>query len=287
MRSSFLRMAFCRRGKTRVSPVKLLIAVLIIGAAVAAFFPLFWTFMTSLKNRFDISAYPPLFIFKPTLENYKTVFLTDNFLLYFTNSLIVGSCSTVISLIVGSLAAYSMSRYGTGGKKISLAILFIRMLPPVAILLPVYLMMRTIHLVGTYYALIIMYSLGSIPYVVWLMKGFFDEIPRSVDEAALMDGCSPWGVYWKVVVPVALPGFLATAMFCFIVSWNEFLWALVLTNPSTRTIPVAVAGYISDREILWGPMAAAAMISSVPIIVFTLLIQKNLIRGLSYGGMKQ
>lgn len=286
MSSSIFSVASGQRGKLKISSTKVLIVVLIIGATVTASFPPFWTFLTSLKNRFDISAYPPLFVFKPTLENYKTVFINDNFLLYFINSLIVGLCSTVISLVIGSLTAYSMSRYNTGGKKISLAILFVRMLPPVAILLPVYLMMRTLRLVGTYYALVIMYSLGSVPYVVWLMKGFFDEIPRSVDEAALMDGCSPWGVYWKVIMPVAIPGLLATGIFCFIIAWNEFLWALVLTNPNTRTIPVAAAGYISDREILWGPMAAAAIIASVPIIIFTLLIQKNLIRGLSYGGMK-
>ena len=286
MRSSILRIASRQRGKPKISPIKVFISVLVIGAVVAASFPICWTVLTSLKNRFDIFAYPPLLIFKPTLENYKTVFLNDKFLRYFINSLVVGLCSTVISLVIGSLAAYSMSRYKTGGKKFSLAILFIRMLPPVAILLPVYLMMRALRLVGTYYALISIYTLGSIPYAVWLMKGFFDEIPRSVDEAALIDGCSPWGVYWKIIMPVAMSGLLATGIFCFIIAWNEFLWALVLTNPGTRTIPVAAAAYISDREILWGPMAAAATIASLPIIVFTLLIQKNLIRGLSYGGIK-
>lgn len=272
--------------KKRFSLSKKLLNLILIIVTVVVLFPIFWTLLTSLKDRLDIACYPPLLLFKPTLESYKQVFFRDNFIQYFINSLVIGVSSTLISLGMGSLTAYSMSRYKTGGKNFSFWVLSMRMLPPIAIILPVYILMSTLRWLGTYQALVAMHVLLNLPFAVWLMKGFFDEIPTAVDEAALIDGCSPWSVYWRIVIPIAMPGLLATAIFCLITSWNEFLFALLLSGIKTKTLPVATAGYITDREICWGPMATVAITASAPIILFMVLIQKHLVRGLSYGAIK-
>jgi multiple sugar transport system permease protein len=179
-----------------------------------------------------------------------------------------------------------MTRYRVGGDFLPFWVLSIRMFPPIAIILPIYVIMRKLHLLDTYYAVIIMHTLVNLPFVVWLMSGFFREIPDEIDEAAVIDGCSIWSAYFKVIIPVVKPGLFATAVFCLITSWNEFLFALVLSGRNVTTLPVATAFYVTDRDILWGPMAAVGVTASIPIIVFTILIQKHLVRGLTYGAVK-
>ncbi|MEI6158134.1 MAG: carbohydrate ABC transporter permease, partial [Atribacterota bacterium] len=158
--------------------------------------------------------------------------------------------------------------------------------PPIAIILPIYILMQRIHLIDTYASIIIMHILFNLPFAVWLMSGFFREVPVEIDEAAMLDGCSVFGAFFRILLPVVVPGMLATTVFCLITSWNEFLFALILSGRHVKTLPVAAAFYVTDRDILWGPMAAVAVIASIPIIIFTFLIQKHLVRGLSYGAIK-
>jgi multiple sugar transport system permease protein len=262
------------------------IDIVMIAAIIVVIAPLLWVLATSFKGRFDIAAKPLKFLFQPTLENYGTVFVSDRFLKYFRDSAIIALGSTTVSLFLGSMAAYSLTRYRVGGNFLPFWILSQRMLPPIAIILPVYILMRNLGLLDTYYAIIIMHTLLNLPFVVWLMTGFFREVPEAIDEAAVMDGCGPFSAFFHVVLPIVVPGLLATGVFCVLTSWNEFLFALVLSGRTVQTLPVAVAFYVTDRDILWGPMTAVGITATIPIVIFTIVIQKHLVRGLSYGAVK-
>jgi len=260
--------------------------IILIFVVLLVLLPLIWILLTSFKGRFDIASSPPKIFFQPTIENYHTVFFRDNFHQFFKDSLIIAVSSTGLALFLGSMAAYSMTRFHVGGNFLPFWVLSIRMFPPIAIILPIYIIMRKLHLLDTYYAIIIMHTLLNLPFVVWLMSGFFNEVPNEVDEAAKIDGCSVFTAYFRVILPIVMPGLLATTVFCFITSWNEFLFALVLSGRNVTTLPVAAAFYVTDRDILWGPMAAVGVTASIPIIIFTIIIQKHLVRGLSYGAVK-
>jgi len=265
---------------------ELWIDILLVVAVLAVLVPLLWILATSLKGRFDISAKPLKFLFQPTLDNYRTVFLSDRFLRYFSSSAIIALSSTLISLFFGSMAAYSITRHRTGGDFLPFWILSQRMLPPIVIILPVYILMRNLGLLDTYWSIIIMHTLINLPFAIWLMTGFFREVPEAIDEAAVIDGCSIFKAYFRIILPIVTPGLLATGIFCLVASWNEFLFALVLSGRTVTTLPVATAFYVTDRDILWGPMTAVGVTAMIPIIVFTLVIQKYLVRGLSYGAVK-
>jgi multiple sugar transport system permease protein len=260
--------------------------VLLVLVVLVVIFPLIWILLTSLKGRFEIAAIPPRIFFKPTFENYDVVFVRDAFHRYFKDSIIIAVGSTALALFLGTMSAYSMTRYRVGGDFLPFWVISIRMFPPIAIILPVYILMRNLGLLDTFYAVVIMHTLLNLPFVVWLMSGFFREVPNEIDEAAMIDGCSIFSSFFRVVLPVVLPGILATAVFCLITSWNEFLFSLVLSGRNVKTLPVAAAFYVTDRDILWGPMAAVGVTASIPIIIFTMLIQKHLVRGLTYGAVK-
>jgi multiple sugar transport system permease protein len=272
--------------KERLHKNALWVDILLVVVVLLVLFPLIWILLTSLKGRFEIAAIPPRIFFKPTVENYETVFIRDGFHRYFKDSIVIALSSTALALFLGTMAAYSMTRYRVGGDFLPFWVISIRMFPPIAIILPVYILMRNLGLLDTYYSVIIMHTLLNLPFVVWLMSGFFKEVPNEIDEAAMIDGCSIFSAFFRVVLPVVLPGILATAVFCLITSWNEFLFSLVLSGRNVKTLPVAAAFYVTDRDILWGPMAAVGVTASIPIIIFTILIQKHLVRGLTYGAVK-
>ena len=263
-----------------------IVDVILILILLVFVFPLLWNLITSFKDKFDIASAPPRIIFPPSWDNYRTVFADYHFLKYFRDSAIIAVSATVVALLFGSMAAYSIDRFKTGGKFLPFWILSNRMFPPVAIILPVFIIMRTLRLLDSYIGVILIYILLNLPFSVWLMWGFFREIPKEIDEAGYIDGCSILGVFFRLIIPVALPGIVATAIFCLITSWNEFLFALVLSGRHVTTVPVASAFFITDRDILWGPMAAVGVTASIPIVVFVILVQKHLVRGLSYGAVK-
>jgi multiple sugar transport system permease protein len=232
---------------------------------------------------------PPSWFFVPTLENYLSIFTKGVFSSYFINSLIIALGSTFFSLCIGTLGAYGFSRFEFKGRRdFAFFILSARFAPPVLVLLPFYMVFLKLRLVNTYHGLILLYLSFQLPFVVWVMQGFFNEVPRELDEAALVDGCSHFRAFLSIVLPVSLPGIVATAIYSFILAWNEFLFALILTKNETKTLPVAITGFLSTfMGTLWGEITAATTITIIPAIVFIFLVQKHLVRGLTFGVIKR
>ena len=265
--------------------------LLLIPALLFALAPVYWMLTISLKTEVDQFAFPPLwFVFTPTLEHYYDAFVTRSFGDYLLTSAIVAVSSTACALVIGTLAAYALARFELPWKlnrRLSLWILSTRMFPAIVTAVPLFLMMRDLRLLNTRASLIIVYTGFNLPFVVWMMRGFFADLPRDLEEAALVDGDSRFGALWRIVLPLVAPGLAATAVFCLIVSWNEFLFALVLTQTdAAMTLPVGIAGRVTQYEIKWGVMSAAATVALVPILVFALALQRYLVRGLSMGAVK-
>jgi multiple sugar transport system permease protein len=261
-----------------------LITVIIFGFIL---FPPIVLFLTSIKTELDALSFPPKWIFKPTLQNYVNIFKTSPFFRFLLNSVIVASANTVLSLGLGSLTAYGLARFKfRGSENISFWILSIRMMPPVAAIIPMYIIMKKVRLLDTPWALIIVYLTFNLPFVVWMMKGFFEDIPRAIEESALIDGCSEFAVFRKIALPLVAPGLAATAILIFIFSWNEFLFALILTGTRAVTLPVGIIGFMKETGINWGYMTAGGMLALVPVVIFTILVQKHLVKGLTMGALK-
>ena len=204
--------------------------------------------------------------------------------------MIVAVCSTFCALVIGTIAAYALARLKMPGglnRKLSLWILSTRMFPPIVTAVPLFLMMRDLHLLNTRLSLIILYTGFNLPFVVWMMRGFFVEVPRELEDAAMIDGDTRLGALRRVLLPLVAPGLAATAVFCLIISWNEFLFALVLTQTdAAMTLPVGIAGRVTQYEIKWGVMSAAAVVAMLPILIFAMAVQRYLVRGLSLGAVK-
>ncbi len=264
--------------------VFVLITVIIFGFVL---FPPIVLFLTSIKTELDALSFPPKWIFQPTLQNYVDIFKTSPLIRFLLNSIIVASTNTVLSLGLGSLTAYGLARFKfRGSENLSFWILSIRMMPPVATIIPIYIIMKKVRLLDTPWALIIIYLSFNLPFVVWMMKGFFEDIPRAIEESALIDGCSEFAVFRKIALPLVAPGLAATAVLIFIFSWNEFLFALILTGTRAVTLPVGIIGFMKETGINWGYMAAGGMLALVPVVIFTILVQKHLVKGLTMGALK-
>ena len=270
------------------SKVKKIIFI-VITVVVFAFilFPPVMLFLTSIKTEVDALSFPPKWIFTPTSNNYTDIFHTSPFFKYIRNSVIVAAMNTAASIGLGSLAAYSLARFKfRGSDNLAFWILSIRMMPPVAAIIPLYIIMKNLHLLDTPWCLVVVYLTFNLPFVVWMMKGFFEDVPREIEEGALIDGCSDFEVFRKVALPLAAPGLAATAILVFIFSWNEFLFALILTGTKAVTLPVGIIGYMKETGINWGYMTAGGMLALIPVIVFTILVQKHLVKGLTLGALK-
>ena len=248
--------------------------------------PFIWNFMTSFKDKGEYFTYPPVFIPKSIdFEHYVQAWhlgagkgIKD--------SLIIAVFTTLIALVLGSLAAYALARFKIGGENLAFWILSIRMMPPVASILPLFLFFRTLRWLDTYQALILTYSLINVPFVVWMMKGFFEELPHELEEAALVDGCGRLGAFIKIAIPLVTPGLVATALFCFMFSWNEFIFALILGRSRVTPITVNISGLIGGHEILWAEISSASIMASIPIIILAMFLQRYLVRGLTLGAVK-
>ena len=264
---------------------------LLISALLFALVPIYWMLTISLKYEVDQFAVPPRwFLFTPTLEHYRDAFLTRSFGQYLVTSAIVAVFSTFSALVIGTLAAYALARFKMPyrlDRKLSLWILSTRMFPPIVTAVPLFLMMRDLQLLNTRASLVILYTGFNLPFVVWMMRGFFVEVPRELEEAALVDGDSRLGALRRVLLPLVAPGLAATAVFCLIISWNEFLFALVMTQTdAAMTLPVGIAGRVTQYEIRWGVMSAAGVVAMMPILIFAMAVQRYLVRGLSLGAVK-
>jgi multiple sugar transport system permease protein len=257
---------------------------------VMAFFmiPILWTAITAVKPSQLISANPIVWSFKPTLEHFRVIFIEDNITLPLMNSTIIATFSTVAVLGVAAPAAYALSRFRIPfGSQIASYFLSARMAPPVTVVLPLFLIFRSLDLIDTHLALIAVYVTVNMPFAIWMIRGFFDEIPTELDEAALLDGCSRFHAFLRIVLPLAGPGLAATAIISFIFSWNEFLFAILLTNFHARTLPVAASALMTDRMVLWGELCATSIIIYLPVMLFALLVRNYLIKGLTFGAVNQ
>lgn len=227
------------------------------------------------------------FVFRPTLQNYLELFRKIKVGTFLLNSVIVAMSSAGLSLLLGTIAAYSFARNRFLGRKFLLfLVLFIRMMPPAGALVPLFLMMNRWGLTDTFTCLILLYTAFQTPFVIWMMKGFFDSIPSELEEAATIDGCTKLGAFFRILIPLSAPGLVATSIFAFTLSWNEFLFALIFTSAKTKTIPVVVPELIGEMGIFWGQICGAGTLALLPIVLFSFLVQKHLISGLSFGAVK-
>ena len=276
-----------RRARFRKSAFRWLLNLLTAIVLVFCVFPFFWTIMTSLKTRVQ-TIDPSLWVFKPVLENYDAVFRNRNLLFYIKNSSIIVASTTAASLVLGTLAAYGFARFRFRRKEdLAFWVLSLRMLPPITVVIPFFLLGRFLNLLDKHLYLIIIYMSFNIPFTIWMMRGFIEEIPQELEEAAWVDGCSRFQGLLRVVVPVILPGIAATAIFCVIQSWNEFALAFFLTSFNSRTVPTTVTFFLTVLGIIWGEMAAVGVVATIPILIFSLVVQRYLIRGLTFGALKR
>jgi multiple sugar transport system permease protein len=252
-------------------------------------FPIYWMVLTSLQSRSAILASTPTFLpLDPTLSNYVTVFVENNFLTYLTNSFIVATAAVSISVIIGVPAAYSLSRMDIpGGHHISFWILSTRMVPPLSILVPLYVFLSGAGLTRSLAGLTITHFLITLPMIIWIVKGFIDELPESLEESAMIDGCNRIQAFREVVVPLVMPGIAAAAFISFIFSWNNFLLALVLTGGDTKTAPLQIQASMGYLSIDWGMLGAAGTVTVLPVVVISLAIRNYLVEGLTMGAVKE
>jgi len=273
--------------KRRGNITKIALYIFIILFLLVYLTPYLWLVMTSIKTRLDAFSIPPKLFFKATFDNYRTVFLEKRFLTNLKNSLIVTSMTTLISLLVGLPSAYAFSRFPFAGDKILyFYLLGTRFTPVIVLALPLYFIMTTLGLLNTYVGIITAHTAFNIAFVVWMMKGFFDTLPKEIDESARVDGCSWFGVFLKIGIPLTSHGIAATAVFCAINSWNEFLMALILTGRNTATLPVAIPGLLTPQGTFWGQIAAVGSVITIPVLIFAFIVQKYMIRGMTAGALR-
>ena len=258
--------------------------VLLVVILVPFLFPLFWMFLSSLKSQVQNTAFPPVWIFKPTLNNYREVFIRNPFFTFTWNSLVVAAGSTGLALVLGLPGAYAIARFKRTG--IALAILTARMAPGIGYLIPWFILFTKMKMIDTYLALILTHLIVALPLVLWVMIGFFEDVPGELIEAARIDGCSNFAAFLRVALPLVKPGIVATAILSFIFSWNNFLFSLIIAGFKTRTLPIAVYNFLSYEEINWGGLTAAATVITLPVLILSLFIQKHIVRGLTLGAIK-
>ncbi len=296
-------------------------AVLVVAYALITMVPLVWIILTGFKSPSDAIAYPPKLVFEPTVEGYVNLFTTrtrltneqldtlppaegfaeaivrergmiivgpSRFVERFTNSVIIGFGSTFLSIVLGTLAAYGFSRFKVPLKDdLLFFILSTRMMPPIAVAIPIFLMYRALGLSDTHLGMILLYTAVNISLAVWLLKGFIDEIPREYEEAALIDGYTRFQAFYKVVLPQAATGIASTAIFCLIFAWNEYAFAVLLTSGNAQTAPPFIPTIIGVGGLDWPAVAAGATIFLLPVLVFTVLLRKHLLRGITFGAVRK
>jgi ABC-type glycerol-3-phosphate transport system permease component len=259
------------------------------GAAVSLVFvaPLLWMVSTALKQGNQAFSAVPTVFFNPTLENLRHVFIESKFGSALGTSLFTATSSTILALILGSGIAYPLARRRVPGQQhISSWILSLRIIPPIVVIIPLFLLLRTVGLTGSIWSLVIVYTYMNLPLTVWLMRGFFADMPIEIEEAAYVDGCTPLGTFLRITVPLTMPGIVATGLLAFIFAWNEFLFANVLTGAGTRTAPVGLTEYVTPVSVEWNNIMAAGTVVVLPVWIGALAAQRYLVRGLTLGAVK-
>jgi multiple sugar transport system permease protein len=274
---------------TKEKPVRvfryLIVVILILWSAI----PILWLVSTSFKTRLEIFSSPPRIIFKPNFDSYVNLLGTGAYsiLPYLMNSVGIAVLSTLATLVLGALAAYAFSRMRFPGSRFLLSgVVLSKLLPPIVAIVPLFLLMRSLRLIDTHIGLAAIYAALNLPFAIWLLKAAFDAIPKALEEAALLDGCSSLGALRHVTFPLALPGIASAAIFVFIMSWREFTFALIFTSIRAKTMPVLIAESIGEMEISWQNMSTQATLVALPAFFFAYYMERYLIRGLTAGAIK-
>lgn len=259
--------------------------VRLVAIAVFAFFlfPILWVLLTSIKTRVDAFAFPPVWVFQPTLDAYVQLLLERDFLINVWSSVFVAAINSLLVLVLSLPAAWSMARFDTGGRDLLMYILSIRFLPPVVVIPPMFIEMNVLGLVGTRYALVLLYLLINIPFAVWLLRTAFQNIPDSFVDAAKMDGATEFEVFYYVGIPMVKPAIITVLLISFIFAWNEFIFAIIFTAGDSATAPVALSKLITGREVFWNQIMAGATILILPLLVLGYVGQRYIIRGMTFG----
>ncbi len=262
--------------------------IAIVLAVIFFMTPLFWLFTTAFKFGRDAFLIPPKWIFFDyTLKNFQNVWQNTQVVRFLTNSIIITTGTTILSLLLGVPAGYAIARTKSMFLNMSsYFFLLLLMIPPIAMLIPFYLLMRDLRLLGTYTALIILDTVFDASFVVWMMRSYFQDVPEAMEEAALVDGASHFQAFFKIALPLSLPGIMASALYCIIFSWSDFLFALMLTSPQTKTIPLGILSSFSAVGINWGVMAAMSIFAIIPAIIIALFLNRYFVQGLTMGAAK-
>jgi len=257
-------------------------------------FPIFWMIESAFKARPDIFAIPPKFIFSPVLYNFNDIFWssrtgnTTNFQFFFTMSVVISTLSTICAVVFGTMAAYSLSRFKIRGKgDLMFFILSTRMLPPIATLVPLYILFINMGLRDTVQGMVLLYTMFNLGFTVWMMKSFIDEIPPEYEEAALVDGYTRFEAFIRIVMPQAITGVAVSAVFSLIAVWNEFMYSSIMTSRYARTVPPASSVSLGFEGYEWGKIGATAVLFVLPVLIFTFVVRKSLLRGLTFGAIKK
>lgn len=271
----------------KIDKAQLIRYAMLVLAAGVVLFPIFIMITTSFKTRTQTFSMPPVWIFKPTLKHYQEVLFSGNFLKYLVNSLVVATSTAFFSILIGAFAAYALVRFKFLGKRaVSTVTLLLRMIPPAVLIVPLFVLWLNIGISGSRAGLIFAYIALNLSFTIWILRSFMNEIPVEIEESAVIDGCSELGILFRIVLPLIKPGLAVASIFVFRISWNEFILALVLTNRTTRTLPVAISLRITQVGVHWGEITAMATIVALPAFVFTFLSARSIIRGLTAGAVK-
>jgi multiple sugar transport system permease protein len=251
-------------------------------------FPIVWSVLNSLKTEQDVLAYPPKFLFVPTLDAYRDVlFGSGSILPNLVSSFIISIGTTVVTMIMAVPAAYALARLRIPGKKFAgFYVLATQMLPPVGIIIPYFLILRNIGWMDTYQGIILIYLSFSLPFAIWLLVSYFEDIPFEMEEAAYLDGASRWKTLWRIIIPQVQGGIAVTVVFVFLNAWNEFLFAVVLSGNTVRPVTIAMFNFVSVEQTLWTKLAAVSVLAMLPVIVLGIVAQKHIVKGLTVGAVK-
>jgi multiple sugar transport system permease protein len=275
------------RGRGGRAILLLFLAAIFVGASL---FPFYIMLTTALKTSAEIAAWPPIWLFEPTFKNLQdAIFVSGgrSALFFVLNSILITTVSTAAALLFGSMAAYGLARFRfPGSRDVAFFILSTRFAPAVAFVIPVYVIVQQLGLLDTRLALMIIYTGANIPFVTWILRGFFVEIPKEIEEAALVDGYSHIQIFWRVALPLIRPGLVTTAILTAVFSWNEFLFAMILTQNAAPTLPVYLSQFSGSTYVVWDQYMAVGLLAVLPILVVTVWLQRHLVRGMTFGAVR-
>ncbi len=256
--------------------------------SVICILPFLWVVFTAFKDRITAFSVPPTWVFKPTIDSFITLVKLRRMHVFLFNSVIISLASTLLSVGIGTFAAYALARFRFPGRDdLAFWILTNRMLPPVAVIIPMFMILQSVNLLDTHIGLIILYTGMQLPFVVWMLRGYFEEIPRQLEEAAWIDGDGWFAAFRKITLPLISPAMTATGIFVMILCWNEYAFALYITGPNSKTLPPSVMTFMVERSVEWNQLGAACIFIALPILIFVLFVQKHFVRGLTMGMMRQ